>query len=93
MAQPTRSGGYLSSRPAAQASDLLTPWKWREPVPPHPCPLPKGEGAMPSVSADTCTPRVIAQPMLLPLPKGEGWGEGKETPGLEWSPGIFHGAP
>ena len=54
---------------------------------------PKGEGAMPSVSADTCTPRFIAQPMLLPLPKGEGWGEGKETPGLERGPGIFHGAP
>ena len=47
------------------------------PVPPHPCPLPWGEGALPSVAQDACTPRFVAtRSMVLPLPKGEDLGEG-----------------
>ncbi len=54
------------------------------PVPPHPGPLPWGEGAPPTVAGYAWTLRfVAARPMVLPLPKGEGWGEGEATARLE----------
>ena len=48
------------------------------PVPPHPSPLPKGEGALSVAARDAWMPRFVAtQPIVLPLLWGEGWGEGE----------------
>src|ERR1035441_3796014 len=44
----------------------------RAPVPPHPKPLPKGEGT--AMDGARFADRRSTPP---PLPKGEGWGEGK----------------
>ena len=49
------------------------------PIPPHPSPLPRGEGAPPSVAGKGWMPRYGAARRVLPLPKGEGRGEGNET--------------
>src|SRR5215471_17719681 len=55
-------------------------------LPPHPSPLPWGEGASsPHFSPFTPSARSgrggepQARPAILPLPKGEGWGEGEDA--------------
>ena len=54
-------------------------------VPPHPNPLPRGEGTACDASPDSewqpsCErPTVLEESRrMLPLPKGEGWGEGEQ---------------
>src|SRR5262249_43658118 len=46
-------------------------------LPPHPGPLPKGEGAVWAAPRSTVRGRVLGNwTMVLPLPWGAGWGEG-----------------
>ena len=47
---------------------------------PHPGPLPLGEGERQPVASTTEVPRLSQEPTKpLPLPAGEGWGEGEAT--------------
>jgi hypothetical protein len=70
---------------AIKLRDEMRGWQLSEPpfefgylLPPHPDPLPRGEGASSSVARVACTPRLIAAwQMVLPLPEGEGRGEGE----------------
>src|SRR5439155_12815700 len=51
---------------------------FRRPLPPHPNPLPQGEGE--TLAALEDFERLgfgEARPIMLPLPEGEGWGEGE----------------
>ncbi len=72
---------------AGRAKYTLTSWSRGNkvsPVPPHPAPLPWGEGAPQTIVAYAWTLRLVAaRRMVLPLPKGEGRGEGEPTAGLE----------
>jgi len=45
---------------------------------PHPSPLPRGEGAPPSVAGNGCT-LDLSKRGRCALPKGEGWGEGERA--------------
>ena len=48
-------------------------------LPPHPGPLPWGEGeAKPDSRISALSQARSARPTWLPLPKGEGWGEGEQ---------------
>ncbi len=54
-------------------------WKAQRAVPPHPNPLPWGEGeASAAHSKAQRLPNYRALEMIRPLPDGEGWGEGEE---------------
>src|SRR6266576_2510208 len=53
-------------------------WKVQRAVPPHPNPLPWGEGEESATRSKTQhLPNFRALEMILPLPEGEGWGEGE----------------
>jgi len=67
-----RSIGCISSEPLV--------WKVQRVVPPHPGPLPWGEGELSVVhSKIQRLPHYRALEMVHPLPEGEGWGEGERT--------------
>src|SRR5262245_35684 len=59
---------------------FLPPVMTDQPISPHPDPLPQGEGT-PYAGGRTfqSDSRRRVQWNVLPLPKGEGWGEGKST--------------
>src|SRR5438552_14379150 len=72
-------GGRISSVPPG--------WKVQHAVPPHPCPLPQGGGGPFPESDNTVSAGFLsARPTILPLPEGEGWGEGEEgaRPRINW---------
>src|ERR1043166_1880392 len=61
------------------ASQFLPAGSIRRPLPPHPNPLPEGEGETSSAAGDFERLGLgAARRWLLPLPRGEGWGEGEE---------------
>src|SRR5437879_2570142 len=48
--------------------------------PPHPCPLPEGEGESSPARPESGGARNVAvRETALPLPRGEGWGEGETS--------------
>ena len=54
-------------------------WKVQHAVPPHPGPLPWGEGELSATHSRTQRlAHYQALEMVHPLPEGEGWGEGEE---------------
>src|ERR1035438_632676 len=72
------------SRPELRSSgvkcDLAAGGEFVSHIPPHPGPLPEERGYRRLRGRQFRTPRVIAaQTCGLPLPKGEGWGEGKQS--------------
>src|SRR5438876_1745757 len=53
-------------------------WPNEHLLPPHPSPLPWGEGgAFAALDSAGNAPFFNARPTTLPLPEGEGWGEGE----------------
>src|SRR5437867_11893855 len=68
---PSAQNGRISSVPPG--------WKVQHAVPPHPGPLPWGEGELSAAHSKTQRlPHYRALEMVHPLPEGEGWGEGEE---------------
>src|SRR5712692_565877 len=67
-------------RTARGASHFLNTSSVHCAVPPHLCPLPRGEGESPPARAEPERVRDISAPeMVHPLPEGEGRGEGEGT--------------
>ncbi|MBI4662221.1 MAG: amino acid adenylation domain-containing protein [Verrucomicrobia bacterium] len=66
---------------------VLRPGNGGDAVPPHPGPLPPGEGDLSSAQGSTEHARFVeARGAVLPLPEGEGRGEGEsDNPGLSGS--------
>src|SRR2546426_4710169 len=57
---------------------ITSQWSKQHFLPPHPGPLPQGEGARFPALALTASARFFSAPeMALPLPEGEGRGEGE----------------
>jgi hypothetical protein len=64
-------------------------WKRERSIPPHPSPLPK-EREERFLPRDESERLEFAEtlPAGLPLPRGEGWGEGEQRPGIRRTPGF-----
>jgi hypothetical protein len=67
---------------APESSEILRLWKSSEPIEkindlPHPGPLPLGEGESISAFDEADVSAVQRLDGRLPLPAGEGWGEGE----------------
>jgi hypothetical protein len=70
--------GILSSK---AISKLVALGRFRTLLPPHPSPLPEGEGESPPVRPQIERYELADPwPRTPPLPKGEGWGEGERRP-------------
>src|SRR5260221_9376399 len=85
-ARPGQAGVEAKSI-SSRGSRVFSEFVLAQSLPPHPCPLPGGEGepfvSLQSVERATPTQRPAA---VLPLPDGEGWGEGEGSavPQINW---------
>ncbi|MBI2946951.1 MAG: hypothetical protein HYY23_04850 [Verrucomicrobia bacterium] len=80
MAQQLLNERYVNSLPKAQSSrpDALRRSSVERRTPPHPGPLPQGEGILQATQHPVGNAGTVeTRRMVLPLPKGEGRGEGE----------------